>query len=643
VPNQEIEIQKLAIALNKTLESEGIEWNLVEKIPSAVKPASNDNYSVDPSSNVNYQTFAGAVHLYELKDDKGSSVKEFRYLDKNADQKILKIKDSSEVICVLDFKNMTNAVIELWKIRFASPGLELLKDNLINGKVTKSGEVFTIEPVLANQKIGVGESPRFKLVFKSNRINGVAPILYNFELLNGEKAIAPTPVTSQSAIATIKSKFDLKEVLSKTLYGMTWQSQGKKPEWNKNPHRGDSFMADGLKDANRDLTGGFGDAGDAIKPNYAGAINACMFTWSQLFYPKAYSNDDSDLSLNIIKHYNDYFIRCHELDASGNTAKYWHWVSDNKTDHAIGLNYETQDAEYQKKGQYRKAFALSPSGEKGTEPCAASAASLAWASILMTVRDPVASKLYLKHAIALYNFADTYKQTYTERYVYKSSSGFYDELCLAAIALHMATGDNSYLAKAEEYYTTKLGGYSWTWMVDNQSTICTTMLAYLTKKDYYVSKVKSLANEWLNGKNGVRSHANGSPLRSNADWGTIPQSATAFGQLIFAHDFIPGCQNQAVVDHALKIMDYALGDNKKNLSFLAGFGANFPRHIHHRNLYRNGDASKPNLVGDGLWVAGEKVGGIDTYLDSYNDWVTNEAGCYNASVSMLVSSLANKT
>lgn len=639
MPNQQIEIKKLAIALNKTLELEGVEWNLVEKIPNVVKAPPNDNYSVDPKSKVNYETFTGAVHLYELKDNTGSPVKEFRYLDKDAEQKVLKIKGSTEVICVLDFKNTTEAAIASWRINFTSPGSELLNDNLINGKVTKSGEVFTIEPAIANQKIGSGESPRFKLVFKCNRINGVVPILYNFELLNGEFATV-TPQTG-TAIASTKSKFNIKEALSRTLYGMTWQSQGKKPDWNKNPNRGDCFLSDGLKDANRDLTGGFGDAGDAIKPNYAAAINACMISWSQMFYSIAYSEPDRSLALNIIKHYNDYFVKCHELDVDGNTAKYWHWVSDNKTDHAIMLNYEAQDAEYQKRGQYRKAFPLSPNGEKGTEPCATSAASLAWASFLFNVSDPTRSQLYLKHAIALYKFADTYKQTYTERYVYKSSSGFYDELCLGAIALYMATKDASYLTKAEEYYTQKIGVPGWTWMVDNSSSICTTMLAYLTKKDYYVSKVNGWANDWLNGKNGVRSHQNGSPLRSNADWGTIPQSATAFGQLIFAHDFIPGCKNQAVVDHGMKIMDYALGDNPKKFSFLTGFGTNFPRWIHHRNLYRNGDASKPNLIGEGLWVAGEMAGGIDTYKDRFDDWITNEAGaCYNSSLVMLISALA---
>jgi len=60
----------------------------------------------------------------------------------------------------------------------------------------------------------------------------------------------------------------------------------------------------------------------------------------------------------------------------------------------------------------------------------------------------------LKHAKELFNFADKTRSDagYTAATnFYTSHSGFYDELTWAATWIYLATGDTSYLDKAESY------------------------------------------------------------------------------------------------------------------------------------------------------------------------------------------------
>ncbi len=81
-------------------------------------------------------------------------------------------------------------------------------------------------------------------------------------------------------------------------------------------------------------------------------------------------------------------------------------------------------------------------------------------------------------------------------------------------------------------------------------------------------------------------------------------------------------------------VDYILGDNPANLSYMIGFGDNYPQSPHHRG-------SAPNIKNDPTApmeniLYGAVVGGPDSaddyaHNDRRDDWVTNEVGTsYNA-------------
>lgn len=591
------------------------------------------------ASAVAFEAFSGDVHVYALKDSNGKNVVSYDYFDDNNKLQSLKIVSGDGTgICVLDLKNTSGVELSNWKVNFSCPSLNIKGNLLTRGVVTQSSN-GNFE-IACRDRLTVNSTLPTKIVFVCNLPEGKAPVFINYKLSN---VAADVPAASNATEVTKldpRAKFNYKDIMYLNLYGMTWQTSGKKPAWNDNPHRGDCFLDDGQVDAKRDLSGGFHDAGDAIKVGYALGINCSMFAWCGLFYPKSLADAKTrSLYDNVLKQYCDYFVKCTELKADGSLLKYWHWVSDNKTDHTMGKPPELQAADYKAQNKYRRAFAIGEGAEKGTEPCAATAAGLAFTSKYFADKDANLAQQYLKYAKALYNYSEQNQAKYTARYVYESSSGYFDELCLGAIALHMATGEKSYLDKACSYYDTKIGQPSnWTWMVDNSSTICTLLLAYLTGRQDYKTKWNSLINDtFLPCKNGIKAPPN-SPLRAVNDWGVVPQSAVTFGMAVMASDRIPGCENPAAIDQAFKILNYILGDNPRKYSYLMGFGEKFPRDPHHRSVHNNRTGSKPErLIGTGLFVAGEALNGV--HNDVYSDAITNESGCYNHSTAMLIASL----
>jgi len=102
----------------------------------------------------------------------------------------------------------------------------------------------------------------------------------------------------------------------------------------------------------------------------------------------------------------------------------------------------------------KKTFIQSRYYFTGSTVSAETAAALAAASIVFKDTDPQYSNLCLKHAKELFNFADKTRSDagYTAATnFYTSHSGFYDELTWAATWIYLATGDTSYLDKAESY------------------------------------------------------------------------------------------------------------------------------------------------------------------------------------------------
>jgi hypothetical protein len=93
--------------------------------------------------------------------------------------------------------------------------------------------------------------------------------------------------------------------------------------------------------------------------------------------------------------------------------------------------------------------------------------------------------------------------------------------------------------------------------------------------------------------------------------------------------------NSKYRDFAHKQVDYVLGDNPRNYSYMVGFGDNYPQRTHHRGSADTAPLDGSDRPNDHL-LYGAIVGGpgaVDDFShnDRRNDWVTNEVGTgYNA-------------
>ena len=81
-------------------------------------------------------------------------------------------------------------------------------------------------------------------------------------------------------------------------------------------------------------------------------------------------------------------------------------------------------------------------------------------------------------------------------------------------------------------------------------------------------------------------------------------------------------------------VDYILGDNPANMSYMVGFGDKYPQRPHHRgsapNLGGSATAIQENIL-YGAVVGGPGSANDFSHNDSRHDWVTNEVGTsYNA-------------
>ncbi len=238
-----------------------------------------------------------------------------------------------------------------------------------------------------------------------------------------------------------------------------------------------------------------------------------------------------------------------------------------------------------------------------------------------------ANKL-LWHAKTAYKYAIVSPAKYPAQGVYQSSSGFIDDLAAASVCMYMATGDTGYLNNAENYY--KQGVYisEWMFIPDNWSYLCLFYLAYTTKKPLYNDMIKNnLSQWWLNGTNKVRK-IDGKFSAIN-DWATLTQGLSTFGLLAWYSEHVE--KKPEYLNAAIAHVNYALGDNSLNRSFVIGYGNNYPKRVHHRGSAGNAGANEDNrnlLVG--ALVGGQSLDG--KYEDKRDDYVRNEMGIsYNAS------------
>lgn len=438
--------------------------------------------------------------------------------------------------------------------------------------------------------------------------------------------------------------YNYAEALQKSMFFYECQESGELLPDNRVNWRGNSALDDGA-DVGHDLTGGWYDAGDHVKFNFPMAFSATALAWGAIDFESGYvTAGQMPYIKRNLRWVNDYFIKCHTAP-----NELWGQVGNGGLDHAWWGSAEIMPME-------RPAYKIDAS-QPGSDLAGETAAAMAAASIVFQDDDPAYSATLLEHAIQLYNFADNYRGVYSESITdaasyYRSFSGYNDELVWGAIWLYRATGDAAYLAKAESYYAnlstepqSTIKSYKWGLAWDDKSYGCYALLAKLTGNAQYKADVERHLDYWTDGYNGQRINYTPGGLAYLDVWGALRYAAnTSFLALYYASEATSTSKAQKYRDFALSQIDYALGDNPRNSSYVVGFGNNPSQNPHHRTAHgawannQNGPPEQTRHILYGALVGGPN--NDDSYEDDRSNYINNEVACdYNSGFSGALAAL----
>jgi hypothetical protein len=438
-------------------------------------------------------------------------------------------------------------------------------------------------------------------------------------------------------------QYNYGEALQKAILFYEAQQAGKLPDWNRVPWRGDAALEDGA-DVGIDLTGGWFDAGDHVKFGFPMAATVTALAWGGSEYYEAYeqSGQLTHLSRNI-KWVTDYLLKAFANDTPGQYVLYGQ-VGNGNQDHHWWGPAEVVDYEME-----RPAYKIDTSCP-GSDLAAETAAALASASIFFRETGELDyANLLLQKAERLYDFADQYRGKYSDCLkeavpFYTSFSGYQDELVWGAIWLHRAKEaqrsdyGNEYLEKAILEYQSMSKPYNYTFITDDKSYGAYVLLAIATGDEQYRERANNWLDYWTIGYQGEKIRYTPGGLAFLAKWGSLHLAAnTAFVGFIYS-DWL---RSQGYLEQAERYfnfgvgqINYILGNNPSNRSYLIGFGDNYPQNPHHRTSHGSWSDDSNNPSRNRNLLVGALVGGPDEndqWQDDRNDWVQNEVAIsYNA-------------
>ncbi|KAE9596248.1 hypothetical protein Lal_00048765 [Lupinus albus] len=462
-------------------------------------------------------------------------------------------------------------------------------------------------------------------------------------------------------IFTTTQAFDYGDALSKSLLYFEAQRSGRIPYNQRVTWRHHSGLTDGLEQG-VDLVGGYYDAGDHVKFGLPMAFTVTMLSWGAIEYWQEIEDaGELEHTMEAIKWGTDYFIKAH---TSPNVL--WAEVGDGDTDHYCWQRPEDMTTS-------RQAFKIDEKNP-GSDLAGETAAAMAAASIVFKKTNPHYSHLLLHHAQQLFEFGEKHRGKYDAsvgvvKSYYASVSGYMDELLWGAMWLYKATDNEEYfdylISKAHSF-----GGIGWSisefsWDV-KYAAIQLLASKFLNEEKHkkhgdileqYRSKAEFYICSCLNKNNGSNVERTPAGLLYVRQWNNMQYVSNAAFLLTVYSDFLQNTNqklkcDEGIVDHeeiltfAKSQVDYILGSNPMNMSYLVGFGHSYPKRVHHRGAsivsykenkgfigctqgYDNwygSEAPNPNVL------VGALVGGPDlqdNFEDQRHNYMQTEACTYN--------------
>ncbi|KAB1208911.1 Endoglucanase 7 [Morella rubra] len=423
--------------------------------------------------------------------------------------------------------------------------------------------------------------------------------------------------------------------------------------------RGNSGLTDGLNDATvkEGLVGGYYDSGVNVKYHFPMAFAMTMLSWSVIEYRYKYENiGEYNHVRDLIKWGTDYLLLTFNSSAT-KIDKIYCQVGGHLNGSVTPDDYtcwqKPEDMDYPR---------ITQSCSTGPDLAGEMAAAFAAASIVF--QDNVDySKTLIKGAKTVFAFArDPGRRNRYSRgnpYIapYYNSTGYYDEYMWGGAWLFYATGNISYLSLATNpgiprnakafYMKPTTSVLSWDNKLPAAMLLLTRLRIFLNPGYPYEDMLQMYHNvTGLNMCSYLKTYhvfnwTRGGMIRANLGQPQPLQyvANTAFLASLFVDYMnatgVPGwyCGTNYVSADVLRSfassqMDYILGKNPMNMSYVVGYGSRYPRHVHHRGASTPNDNKYYTCKGGWEWhdsknpnpnnIIGAMVGGPDQN-DQYHD------------------------
>ncbi|XP_057533143.1 endoglucanase 9 [Amaranthus tricolor] len=454
----------------------------------------------------------------------------------------------------------------------------------------------------------------------------------------------------------VEAKHNYRDALAKSILFFEGQRSGKLPRDQRLTWRSHSGLRDGSL-AGVSLMGGYYDAGDNVKFNFPMAFSTTMLSWGVLEFGGRMGSEINNAKAAI--HWaTNYLYKC----ATATPGKLYVGVGDPNADHKCWERPEDMDTP-------RSVYSVSPSNP-GSDVAGETAAALAAASMVFRKSDRRYASMLLTTAKKVMQFAIQYRGSYSDSLgsavcpFYCSYSGYKDELLWGAAWLFRATRQTYYLN-----FIKSLGAndatdiFSW----DNKFAGARVLLSRdaLLNKDQNYEPFKQGAEDFIcrilpNSPSTTTQYTPGGLMYklsgSNLQYVTsISFLLTTYSKFMAVSRHTFNCGSVVVTPTTLRRLvrrqiNYILGDNSMRMSYMVGYGANYPKRIHHRASSLPSLFKQPQSIGcsNGFQayyytsnpnpnlLIGAVVGGPnqnDAYNDDRTDYSHSEPATYtNAAI-----------
>ncbi|KAI9081553.1 hypothetical protein K1719_036439 [Acacia pycnantha] len=371
------------------------------------------------------------------------------------------------------------------------------------------------------------------------------------------------------------------------------------------------------------------------------AFTTTMLAWSVIEFGEFMGELDLNYAMDAIRWGTDYLMKATSIPGIVFAV-----VGDPNSDHYCWERPEDMDTS-------RRAFAVSDKFP-GSEVSAEIAAALAASSIVFKKNHLIGySSRLLDRAVTVFEFADTYRGSYNDSLgpwvcpFYCDFGGYHDELMWGAAWLFKATKLPKYwdYVNKEIHNLNNFGEFGWDTKDAGINVLISKFLinSSSSNKPLIISNANKLICSVLpESPTASVSYSPGGILFKAGGSNMQHATSLSFLFLVYASYFNDSNPNlncgghvlvtpQRLIQFARGQVDYILGKNPLNMSYMVGYGPKYPQRIHHRasslpslqnqpehisckggSPYYETQNPNPNLL------VGAVVGGPD-FTDSYSD------------------------